>query len=83
MEYELYLYCTGMGTLIIFLIILYHLMGEEKGQQNEIQPEAASNKNWFHYLSSTPEFNKTCLILFKLYSSVSPYVILYKFFFDL
>ena len=45
MEYELYIYCTGMGTLIIFLIILYHLMGEEKGQQNEIQPEAAENKN--------------------------------------
>lgn len=27
MEYELYLYCTGMGTLIIFLIVLYHCLG--------------------------------------------------------
>lgn len=26
MEYELYYYCTGMGVLIIFLIILYHFM---------------------------------------------------------
>jgi hypothetical protein len=27
MEYELYLYCTGMGTLIIALIVLYHCLG--------------------------------------------------------
>lgn len=36
MEYELYLYCTGMGTVIIFLIILYHWLGEEK---HAIQPQ--------------------------------------------
>ena len=29
MEYELYLYCTGVGTLIIFLIVLYHFLGNE------------------------------------------------------
>jgi hypothetical protein len=34
MEYELYFYCTGMGTLIILLILLYHCLGnEEKGHQ--------------------------------------------------
>jgi hypothetical protein len=32
MEYELYLYCTGMGTLIIVLIFLYHLLGNEEKQ---------------------------------------------------
>jgi len=41
MEYELYSYCTGMGTLVIFLIIIYHMLGndhkeaadEEHGEQ--------------------------------------------------
>lgn len=30
MEYELYFYCTGMGTLIIFLILLYHCLGNDE-----------------------------------------------------
>ena len=29
MEYELYFYCTGMGTLIIVLILFYHLLGND------------------------------------------------------
>ena len=32
MEYELYLYCTGMGTLIIGLILMYHLLGNDEKQ---------------------------------------------------
>lgn len=32
MEYELYFYCTGMGTLIIALILLYHCLGNEDKQ---------------------------------------------------
>ena len=35
MEYELYLYCTGMGTLIIFLILIYHCLGND----DKIEPE--------------------------------------------
>jgi len=45
MEYELYFYCTGMGTLLIFLIILYHALNDEKGQNQELQAEGAANKN--------------------------------------
>lgn len=30
MEYEIYKYCTGMGTLVLLLIILYHFIGEDK-----------------------------------------------------
>lgn len=30
MEYELYFYCTGMGTLIIFLILIYHCLGNNE-----------------------------------------------------
>jgi hypothetical protein len=30
MEYEIYNYCTGMGTLVLILIILYHMIGEDK-----------------------------------------------------
>jgi len=33
MEYELYLYCTGMGTLIIALIVLYHCLGNDEKQE--------------------------------------------------
>lgn len=41
MEYELYLYCTGMGTLIIFLIVLYHCLGNgDKQFENAPQQEA-------------------------------------------
>lgn len=29
MEYELYLYCSAMGCLIIFLIVGYHFLNEE------------------------------------------------------
>lgn len=29
MEYELYSYCTGMGILIIFLIVLYHCIADD------------------------------------------------------
>ena len=45
MEYELYLYCTGMGTLIIFLIVLYHCLGHEtKEPLHASHPEAAASK---------------------------------------
>ena len=29
MEYELYSYCTGMGVFVIFLIVVYHFLGED------------------------------------------------------
>ena len=36
MEYEIYQYCTGIGTLILVLIILYHMIGDEaKHEHNE------------------------------------------------
>jgi uncharacterized membrane protein YukC len=38
MEYEIYKYCTGMGTLIILLIIFYHFLGDDKhGRQEQVQ----------------------------------------------
>lgn len=47
MEYELYLYCTGMGTLIIFLIVLYHCLGNEEKQVEPIPSQAPTKKVWF------------------------------------
>jgi hypothetical protein len=41
MEYELYIYCTGMGTLIIALILFYHLLGNHDKHQQQV-PELAS-----------------------------------------
>ena len=42
MEYELYLYCTGMGTLIIALILMYHLLGnDDKQHQTSNQTTSA------------------------------------------
>jgi hypothetical protein len=35
MEYEIYKYCTGMGTLIILLIIFYHFIGDDKRGRQE------------------------------------------------
>lgn len=44
MEYEIYKYCTGMGTLVLLLIILYHLIGEDKhGDRHHHAAEAATN----------------------------------------
>jgi hypothetical protein len=45
MEYELYLYCTGMGTLIIFLIILYHMLTEDKPHIEDILEDKQTAKN--------------------------------------
>lgn len=44
MEYELYLYCTGMGTLIIVLILLYHLLGNDDKANHQQLPEAAAEQ---------------------------------------
>ena len=44
MEYELYLYCTGMGTLIIMLILLYHCLGNDTKIEQEGSVEPASPK---------------------------------------
>jgi hypothetical protein len=44
MEYELYFYCTGMGTFIIFLILLYHCLGQDEKQRVEIA-ESSEPKN--------------------------------------
>ena len=44
MEYELYLYCTGMGTLIILLIILYHFLGNDTKVEQEPVEEPVSPK---------------------------------------
>jgi hypothetical protein len=43
MEYELYFYCTGMGTLIIILILLYHCLGQNEKHEAE-NVEVASTK---------------------------------------
>jgi hypothetical protein len=37
MEYEIYLFCSGAGTLTVFLIIFYHLITEFKLQE-QAQP---------------------------------------------
>lgn len=42
MEYELYFYCTGMGTLIILLILLYHCLGQNDKQEHDSGPAASS-----------------------------------------
>jgi hypothetical protein len=44
MEYELYLYCTGMGTLIIFLIVLYHCLGNGDKQIDNGLPQETTKK---------------------------------------
>lgn len=44
MEYELYLYCTGMGTLIIFLIVLYHCLGNEEKHIEPPAPQGVARK---------------------------------------
>ena len=44
MEYELYLYCTGMGTLIIVLILLYHLLGNDDKANHQQLPEPAAEQ---------------------------------------
>lgn len=44
MEYELYSYCTGMGCLVIFLIVFYHFLGD--GEHKHQQQEAT---NWYSY----------------------------------
>ncbi len=44
MEYELYLYCTGMGTLIIFLIVLYHCLGNEDKHVDPVVPPVEGKK---------------------------------------
>ena len=44
MEYELYLYCTGMGTLIIMLILLYHCLGNDTKIEQDGSVEPASPK---------------------------------------
>lgn len=44
MEYELYLYCTGMGTLIIFLIVIYHCLGNDPKHTIETPLIAAPKK---------------------------------------
>lgn len=43
MEYELYFYCTGMGTLIILLILLYHCLGQNEKHEAD-NTEVASTK---------------------------------------
>ena len=44
MEYEIYKYCTGMGTLVLMLIILYHCIGENKhGDRHQRAANAATN----------------------------------------
>jgi hypothetical protein len=44
MEYELYLYCTGMGTLIIFLIVLYHCLGNGDKEVDQEEDQRAARK---------------------------------------
>jgi hypothetical protein len=44
MEYELYYYCTGMGTLLIFLIIFYHAISGEKGYTGDAVSDQVANK---------------------------------------
>ena len=35
MEYEIYQYCTGIGTVILILIVLYHMIGDEAKNKDE------------------------------------------------
>ena len=44
MEYELYLYCTGMGSLIILLILFYHFLGNDDKTQESLPLEASTKQ---------------------------------------
>ena len=37
MEWELYTYCTGMGALVIILILIYHIISGNEAKQYEQQ----------------------------------------------
>lgn len=51
MEYELYSYCTGMGVFVIFLIVVYHFLGEDlhpvKNEQDNTETVANWDQNWY------------------------------------